>query len=207
METRNPPRAKKTYGATLLEMLVVCMISSIILLSVGKLIQVSVDYYFYATDQIEVQRNALLSLSLLTQELSQSSFESVVAENGGANPGLIFASASDSTGKVTRDAAGRLQWSKLVCYYIDDNTDSKALFRKEELLATPTSTAPDPIDLGVDVSHFRSLADPGRIMARGISKIESQELTDAVNVIVTAEVNQGRNWLEMDVDTTIVPRN
>ena len=81
--------------------------------------------------------------------------------------------------------------------------------RKTDSLVTPTLDAPDPIALGFDIPHFMGLPDGsnGRVMARHISKMETEELTDGLEITMTSEINEGRNWLEMDVSTTIVPRN
>lgn len=191
-------------AATLIELLIVIGVISIILVSVGTLIRVSVDYYFYSTDQIEVQRRSLLSLSLLTQELAFSNI-ATVKEEAGANPGLMFASAATTSGGFSRDSAGRLIWSRWVCYYVDTIDGDPTLIRKE--FPVPSGSVVVPDVSGLVVEDFRTLADPGRIMARGVTNVRAEKLTDAVRVIVTAEVKEGRNWLEMDVDTTIVPKN
>lgn len=192
-------------GATLLELLIVVGLLSIIMVSVGTLIRVSVDYYFYSTDQIEVQRRALLSLSLLTQELSFSNIETVKQETG-PNPGLIFASAAGPTGGFVRDASGRMVWNRWVGYYVDTINERPTLLRKEMPIAGGGSTALPDVD-PMQISLFRDLPDPGRIMAAGVTNVQAEKLTDAVRITVTAEVKEGRNWLELDVDTTIVPKN
>jgi type IV secretory pathway VirB3-like protein len=202
-------RKKPISGVTLLELIIVMGISAIIMVSVGNMIRVGVDYYFYSTAQIEVQRNALLSMSILTQELTASNFESVYSENA-PNQGFVFASSLDAGGKPRRDASGNLLWAKLVCYYIGDINGEAALIRKEEVFPEPPDLSPnppDPVALGRDVAYFMSLPTPGRLMARGITQLNTEEMTDALKITMTAEINEGRNWLEMDVDTTIVPRN
>ena len=96
----------------------------------------------------------------------------------------------------------------MVAYYIDEIDGTKMLMRKETPLATPySSNPPNPVTLGLDIPFFLALNDPGRIMARHISKVETVEQTDALQITMTSEIDQGRNWLEMDVSTTIVPRN
>ena len=91
-------RMKRRAGATLLEMLIVCGIVSIILVSVGNLIRAGVDYYFYSTTQLEVQRSGLLCLSILTQEFTASTYESVYTDNNPPNPGFVFAISKDTAG-------------------------------------------------------------------------------------------------------------
>ena len=197
-------RGRRKKGTTLLELLIVTALMGIIMVSVSTLIRVAVDYYFYATEQIEVQRRALLSLNLLGQELSFSNI-GTVKEEAGTNPGLIFASAAGATGGLARDAAGRLVWNRWIGYYFDTVNDRPTLMRKEMPIATGSPLLPDvnPLTIG----SFLSLTDPGRVMAAGITDVKAEKLTDAVRITVTAEVKEGRNWLELDVDTTIVPKN
>ncbi|MCA9777822.1 MAG: prepilin-type N-terminal cleavage/methylation domain-containing protein [Candidatus Eremiobacteraeota bacterium] len=198
----------KRRGTTLIELLLVMGIASVIMVSVGYLIRTGVDYYFYSTTQLEVQRSSLLSLNILTQELTGSTYESVYTDNNLPNPGFVFAISETPDGGVQRSPSGNLEWTKMVAYYIDEIDGTKMLIRKKSDLATPhTSNPPDTVGLGYDIAFFRSLADPGRIMARHISKVETEELTDALRITMTAEINEGRNWLEMDVSTSIVPRN
>ncbi len=195
---------RRRRGATLLELIIVSGILSIVVVSVGTLIRVSVDYYFYSNDQIEVQRRSLLSLNLLTQELSFSNINTV-KEDGGPNPGLIFASAAAPTGGLSRDVSGRLVWSRWISYYVDTVNERPTLIRKEIPIVDGSAHIPD-VSL-LMVATFRAQPDPGRIMAAGVTNVKAEKLTDAVRVTVTAEVKEGRNWLEMDVDTTIVPKN
>lgn len=202
---------KRRAGATLLEMLIVCGIVSIILVSVGNLIRAGVDYYFYSTTQLEVQRSGLLCLSILTQEFTASTYESVYTDNNPPNPGFVFAISKDTAGGSgpERSPSGNLLWTDVVCYYIDDINGTRTLLRKEDALPGPpfSNNPPDTIGLGYDIAHFQGLNDPGRIMARHIDKIETEELTDALRITMTAKIDNGRNWLEMDVSTSIVPRN
>lgn len=198
----------KRRGATLIEMLLVMGIASVIMVSVGYLIRTGVDYYFYSTTQLEVQRNSLLSLNILTQELTGSTYESVYTDNNLPNPGFVFAVSETPGGGVQRAPDGNLEWTRMKAYYVDEIDGTKMLLRKTVDLATPySSNPPDTVGLGYDIAYFRGLSDPGRIMARHISKVETEELTDALRITMTSEINEGRNWLEMDVSTTIVPRN
>lgn len=201
-----PTLQRSRKAATLLELLIVIGIVSIILVSVATLVRVSVDYYFYSSGQIEVQRRSLLSLSLLTQELTYTNFETIVTEDAGPNPGIIFASAVNAQGGFSRDSSGRLEWTKLVCYYVETLNEKPALMRKEDPIAVVTEP-PDPQALGRNVAYFRNLPTAGRFMARGVTNLQAEPLTDAIQITITAEVKEGRNWLEMDIDTRIVPRN
>lgn len=198
----------KQRGTTLLELILVMGISAIIMVSVGYLIRSGVDYYFYSTTQLEVQRNSLLSLSILTQELSGSVYEGIYTDNNAPNPGFIFAISKGLGGGPKRGGSGNLLWTTLVCYYVDTVDGTSMLIRKEEDLAAEDPNPPDiEDDLGIDIAHFQGLADPGRIMARHIKSIETEELTDALRITITSEIKEGRNWIEMDVSTSIVPRN
>lgn len=199
-----PTRSRQ--AATLLELLIVMGIVGIILVSVATLVRVSVDYYFYSSGQIEVQRRSLLSLSLLTQELTYSNFESIATEGTAPHPGIIFGSAINAAGGFNRDSSGRLEWTKLVCYYVDMVNDKPALMRKEDPIVVVTEP-PNPEVLGRNVAYFRGLPTAGRLMARGVTNLQAERLTDAIQITITAEVKEGRNWLEMDIDTRIVPRN
>jgi prepilin-type N-terminal cleavage/methylation domain-containing protein len=195
-------------GATLLEMIIVLGISAIIMVSAGHLIRTGVDYYFYSTTQLDVQRSSLLSMSILTQELTGSTREGLYTDNNPPHPGFVFAISRDADGGPRRGAGGNLLWTTMVAYYIDDVDGTTMLMRKDFDLAAPGQlNPPDALALGYDIAFFRAQNDPGRIMARHISNIETTELTDSLNILMTSEIKEGRNWLEMDVSTTIVPRN
>lgn len=201
---RNSILPEGTRGTSLIEMLVVTGLVSLILVAVGILISSGMDYYFYSVEQVEVQRRSLIGLNYMSKELALSTNESVLE----GVDGLVFASARDASNQVNRDDAGRILWTKLICYYVDTFAGTTSLLRKEENLpGGPNPEVPDPTNLGMDVAYFRGTSNTPRVMSRGIIALGVTKATDSVEIILTAEARNGRNWFEMDVETTIVPRN
>ena len=199
MSRRHSPK-----GTSLIEMIIVTGLVSLILVAVGILISSGMDYYFYSVEQVEVQRRALIGLNFMSKELALSTNESVLEDADG----FVFASARDASNQVNRDAAGRILWTKLICYYVDTYAGTTSLLRKEENLpGGPNPEVPDPSLLGMNVPYFRTNGNTPRVMSRGIIALQAVKQTDSVEILLTAEARNGRNWFEMDVETTIVPRN
>ncbi len=201
-----PASRQVQSGTTLVEMLVVLAIVSVIVVSVGLLIRTGVDYYLYSTEQVEVQRQGLFSLTRLSRELAPTNFDSVAVYSAPVS-GIVFASPRDALGTFQRDGSGRIIWTKLICYYVADFNGRSTLLRKEELLATPAVEVPDPNSLGRTAAYFDGLATTPRVIARGVVNFNAVLRTDAVELSVTSRVENGRSFLEMDMETTIVPRN
>jgi hypothetical protein len=200
---------------SLAELLVVMGLIGLIAYSVGLLIRTGIDYYFYSIDTLEVQKRALFAVSRLSNELTHSSMESVAVFNTApfgtdADQGLVFATGRGPNNEMMRDQSGRIRWTKLVCYYIADVDGLPMLLRKEETLLPPYPSVepPDPVALGKTASYFKANASlSAQQVARGVSRLHSQVLTDAVEASFTAEVRGARNWFETDIQTKIIPRN
>jgi hypothetical protein len=202
-------------GVGLAELLVVVSLLGLIAYAVGVLIRTGVDYYYYSIDTLEVQKRALFAVSRLSNELTHSAIESVRVFNTAPfgtdlDQGVVFAVGRGPNNEMMRDLSGRILWTKLVCYYITDVEGVPMLMRKEETLPPPYPSAdpPDPLVLGKTASYFKGNASlsPQQI-ARGVSRLRSEILTDALEASFTAEVRGGRNWFETDIQTKIIPRN
>ncbi len=217
-------RNATSRGLSMAELIVVLGLAGMIMYSVSLLIRSGLDYYFYSTDTLEVQKRALFAVSRITNELTYSNIDGVAVFNVPSDideddefkgtetvPGVVFASARNAAGDMQRDLDGRPEWSRLICYYVGEVDDLPLLLRREEGLAAPTTLVPDPV---LGFAPPRTAAYFGgngtlttQQVARGVSMMRSRVLTDAIEIRFRAEVKGARNLFEMDIHSKIIPRN
>lgn len=109
--------------------------------------------------QLEIENDALLALRFLSQELSESRFDSV-----GDTAGLIvFPLPRDVQGNLSTDSSGRVTWAKTACYRLATFEGESYLVKQEQVMPAPSVTP--PVNLPVDVAFWGPFAY--RKVARG----------------------------------------
>ncbi|MEW6282408.1 MAG: hypothetical protein AB1758_27620 [Candidatus Eremiobacterota bacterium] len=175
------------------------MAGSLLLLVLGCTYQVltrGMRYMKEADATLEVQQQTLLGLVWVTNELAESSPDSVQFSGGSEPPGISFASARDPSGKFTRDDDGFVQWQGVICYYLD-GTD---LVRKQ--VATGTSSTPPTRAVG----WFVSSSIRPRVVARHVSRFECSGTKPVSLVIEAAKQELGEDF-RVEVDAQILAKN
>lgn len=128
-------------GTTLVELLVCSALLGLLMTGVLAVIVANNQYLRNSEARLEMQREAMQSLSQMTRELAESDRYAVTVEPDA----MVFASPRDLHGKITFDSRGRLQWHKYVCYYRDPNMDGTGvacLVRKVIGLPAPAIDVP-----------------------------------------------------------------
>lgn len=85
-----------------------------------------------------MQREALMSLSQMTRELTETDRYAINVDTDG----VVFASPRNLHNQITFDPRGRLQWWKYVCYYRANFGGNPCLIRKVVALPTPATDVP-----------------------------------------------------------------
>lgn len=176
---------KRDKGFTLLELVVYSAILSLALSSIYGILIGTVQNFYAANANIEVQQGAQSALNRLAQELKEasSSSSSITIVSG---VGIVFLSARDSNNKIQYDSSsGLLLWQKRICYYLDTDPSTGsgseyALFRKEETF-TPTTTP--PVIASAYVTTMKNNAALKRLLiARHFTATTDFSVTSSVNL-------------------------
>lgn len=220
--------AQRRRGATLIELIVVMFLMSLMMISVGALMREGQNFYFGSIESLDLQKDALVAISRVSNELGDTNISSVrvypdpqAADRPAAVPpdtvfnstGIVFASPRDATGNFQFDSAGRIVWQTFVCYYVQTINGSPALVRKVTpipplpgLPPPPRLTPPDPDLEGRDLAYFQGSGDPTQMIGKGVVGFEATLLSDTVEVRSNSAV-AGRYQFEFEVESTILPRN
>ncbi len=191
-------------GTTLVELIIAMGVSAMLLTAVYAVLYYGLHYYRDSTAEMEVERNALLAVMRLSNEMAEGSRMSLaVFDSNDKYPGVIFGSPRDESGQVAY-IDGVIQWQKFVAYYKAVRNGRFVLVRKEMLLPKPVSEPPVvPVDLTPEVFEGRTDL-PERIMARGIERFE---LVDTKPIQLTVEAVDNRADFSLELQTSLLMRN
>lgn len=191
-------------GVSLVELLICCGLLAIVMLGVYVLFVQGLRHYEVTTALLDTQVGGLVSLSRLSEELSEANSATVRTEP----EGVVFASPRDAAGSYRYQGTSIL-WQRYICYYLE----AGRLLRKEELLATPTAVPPDPAGQGKTVAYFRALPQPARTVNWGVRELT---LSGAAPVDIRAVFSRRLNLptarpedklVEVEFQTQAYPRN
>ncbi len=184
---------------SLLEVLVGAFVLAILTGSVYAVFLAGMRYHERVSTSLELQQTLLSARARVAAELSEASSSSLrVSTNP---PGVVFGSARGDTGRLVFDAAGRLQWQRLVCFYLDDTT----LLRKEQLLASPSSTPP-VIPAARNTAYFRSQPSPQKTVGQDIADL-SLSTGATLEIFIAAERMALGKQFRVETRTRVLPRN
>jgi hypothetical protein len=211
----------------LVELLIVMGLMGVLVASLGFLMSAFHTYYFGSIESLDLQQQSLVGISRLSADLGETSILAVhrfddplpddpdppgtppplPAPPARANSALVFASPRDSAGTYAVDVAGRVSWQSFICLYIDIIDGQPALVRKlTPIPSGPQALIPNPVDEGRGLPYFKASSDVKSILGRGISRLQTRINSDTVSVVTNARV-QGRYQFELEMQTTILPRN
>ncbi len=128
-------------GTSLIELLVCSGLLGLLMLGILAVLVANNQYLRNSELRLEIQREALQSLSQMTRELTESNRYAINVEPNA----MVFASPRDLQNKITFDSRGRLQWCKYICYYRDPNfagSGQACLVRKVVALPVPAIDVP-----------------------------------------------------------------
>ncbi|MBI3927886.1 MAG: hypothetical protein HY319_20260 [Armatimonadetes bacterium] len=200
------PAARSRRGVTLLELLIASGLVLLVALSVLALFEAGVRYVRESEARLDIQRDALVAMALVTQELSESN--PVAFRTDPDPPGVVFGSPRNLEGTLIVDSSGKLIWQKFICYYLEDSGAERRLIRKERMLdPTVRVSFPPAPGAGLSTADFLVLPIPARTIAGGI---ESFAVTPSTQVDIELTAAR-RDWKGRDfrvrLQSSVLMRN
>lgn len=166
---------KRARGTSLFELLIASALVGLIMTVIYSILIYGIQYYQTQSTTVEIQQNALVAMSALTNELVESNGGSLRTDQTDPIRGIVFGSPRNSAGQVNYNNT-KLRWSKFVCYYLDVVNDVPCLMRTEKPLSEFTFSPPvslnfpPPVSPAWDCEFFRNDPRlPKRIVARHIT--------------------------------------
>lgn len=170
-----PARLARPRGTSALEVIIACLLLGTVSTGAVSLMLASYRHYLDSDAAASLNDRVLQATTDLQRELkiSRRSTTAIFA----APQGLVFASPRRNDHTIAFDP-DNLQpvWQKWVCYYLEPDGQEHRLIRKEEPLASPTTTPPT-VPSSKSTNHFRSAVSGGRVVARGVATWEIKDGT------------------------------
>lgn len=165
---------------------------------------------------IDVQSACLTAIGRLTQELGETT--PIGLSIGASGSEVVFASPRDTSGRLRYDNQNRLQWQKIVVFYVDTIEGVQCLMRKEDLLERPLAKPPA---LPSAATLIADGALPPRVVARHVKGFEAEYAVDedtgirsknmvALKVVAEVETIERRGAtkdFKFDITTSVVLGN
>jgi hypothetical protein len=174
-------------GLSLAELIVSLALFSIVMAGVATLIRETVRFYNVNLVGIDVQRESILAMNEVRNDLSDASFSSFRTEVNG----FVLGNPRDANGDFVYDEdSGALMWHQLICYYTEKREGVWLLLRVEYFLEEP-SVGPPEITSDYSVSYFKSSAAlKPKIVARHIETLACSR-QNPTNVSLRANYGDG----------------
>jgi hypothetical protein len=141
---------------------------------------------------VEIQAEAVLGISRITKELSESSFGTVHVYAD--PPGVVFASprsvAEGST--IEYNLSGQLMWQSITCFY----QDGDKVIRKRQSIPT-VFTPPDSTATGLSTS----------VAARSVKDFQVEIINRYISVKLTTERQHAHRKFSVEMRGGTGPRN
>lgn len=156
-------------GFTIPEIMIYMVLLGIILTGVGGLLMASMKYHRTADRVADLQHSALIALSTVTYDMSDSSSVSI-SMDGNSSDWMIFASPkSISTGAPSFSGGGELEWHKWVAFYLQTQPDGTKNLIKKEFQINPAKTgSPGASPYSTESDVKNAPAENTKVVARGV---------------------------------------
>ena len=198
-----PSSATSRQAFSLAEIIVSLALISMIMLSIHRVLLSGTRYLARTTLLTELQQAVVLGSSRLVTELLESNSGSVRGDTANYRC-VTFGTPRNAQGQTTFDATtGELNWYKIVGYYIADQGEEPALFRKDEPI-NPVVTAPPLILSKYDDGYWIGQPQPARKIAERVYYLDIVSATN-INVIIGAKSRDGR--FVINIKTKLKARN
>lgn len=200
----NKKYKKTKVGTTLVEVLVYMALMGIVFAGIYGVFIASLRYYRTAEATARLQQNALIALSSITSDMSETKSSSI-SVNPSSPQGISFASPKkipDGTYNIDT-STGEIYFQKWICYYLDENTGD--LIRKEVEINNPT-TSPGTMQVPLLVQEDSPYR---KVVARGIQLLEIDS-ADAPTYSITLTADQTTDTTKQNkiiVKTDVFVRN
>lgn len=176
---------------------------SLLMMSIYEVLRVGTRYLTQTTLVTEMQQSCVVAATRIVGELLESNLNSIRSEG---STSLTFGSARtrDDTMTFNTDAGGaQLLWQSIVGYYIHQDKDEPALWRKEEALATPAANPP-LIALSYNATYWINSSNLRRQIA---SRVYHIDVVSSTNVDVILGVRSRDGLFQVRMKTKLKTRN
>jgi hypothetical protein len=194
----------RSRGTTLIELSVASGLLGLVVLYTYYVMSAGSRYVQVSQATLEVQETSLTALARLSDELDESDGACYFTDPD--NNGIIFASPRDADSHIVFSDSGQMQWTKLICYYLDSIDGQPALIRKEKLLASPVPITTPP-SIVASIADFRNEGSlPPRVVARHISAFKATP-DNPVDITVVASLTHFDKDYELTLTTRVLMKN
>ncbi len=229
------PTVGSRRGATLPELLVCMSVMGVLLFLAARLVTHAYEFYRFTDESISLQREGILALQSLSEDLTASHQRSIVTEE------IIVASPTPShhedkvviplpmrmDGMTEVNEEGASKWMSVAGYAIDTTRPTRNLMRYlGDTAQDPGNNFKDSGEYIADIEFVKltdiptvdeiaAFVDPGlraRSVCRNVFSFEVRRSVDVVDIkIVILIPGRVRAGLSLDnsisLNTTILPRN
>lgn len=203
---------RERRGITLAEMLIASAVFFMLSWALHQLMVTGTRFVRKSEVLLDLQKESLMALTWIHNEMSESgaaAFDNYTVIPDGSLRGVVFASPRDLDNRLSLDLVGRIQWQRVVAYYLADIDGVPCLVRKQREL-TPSAELPVLPTLN-DMVGDGSL--PVRVLARHVTEFQgegepdenTEEETFPIAVVCTMD-QQGREYA-IRAETSIFFRN
>jgi hypothetical protein len=197
------PARPRRSGHTLAEIIVSLALVSLLMLSIYEVLRVGTRYLTQTTLVTDLQQSCVVGATRLVGELLESNINSI--RSAGANS-VTFGSARTTDNSMTfetESGGAQLVWQSIVGYYIHQDGEEPALWRKEEALSDPPTTPPR-IASSYDADYWIGSANLRRQVA---SRVYYVDVVSSTNVDVIMGVRSRDGLFQVRMKTKLKTRN
>ena len=188
----------------MIELLISCAVMMIFMSLVYQMFVAAKRYQENCQAKMELQENVLKSLGRMGQELVESDRYGV--QVAATHTTFCFATPRGLDGIVGFDSLGRMQWRKLVCYYVAQSPAGVyTLYRKVRVInpyVTDVPAPPAPTTIRDDATLNERQVAPN---IRKLNPISNPDGT--YEIIITGELKIYSRTYGVEVNGKIFPNN
>ncbi len=176
-------------GFTLPEIMVYITLVAILLSGVATLLISSIKYHKTAERIADLQHNALIALTNLSNDLSESQGDAIYRDEN-ENNWLLFPSPKNiTTGGHSFDDSGSMYWQKWVAYYIETDNDGVDNLVKKEMTLNPMSIEPG-VPPANDLIGIKQAQGSVRVIARGVEEFTVTQGANGNSYIISVVIDR-----------------
>lgn len=192
-------------GVTLTEVIVSIGIFSILMVALNALFHHSIQYIRRTESMVAMQSDALFAITRINSEAINSNRDAFAFSNGPLK-GVVFASPLNASGTPVMDSAGRVQWQRIVVYYLDTLDGVPVMVRKDRPLATPDSEVPTVTD-----TDLTTIAGDGsltrKVVARNVIDLQTSFVGNSHEIRLLVESREWGRVFGVEMRTGLFFRN
>lgn len=181
MEMIKMNNSKRRKGLTLSELMIYIALAGIVLTGVFGVLTGSMRYYRQTRRMTEMYSDALIILSNVSNDISETTGNSVSMDSSGTSAWIAFASSKTvTTGTFSFNSDGDVLWEKWVAYYIETDTDGTKKLVRKEIPFSSSAVSPGKAPYSSRSALESASSRYKKIIAEGVDTFEIKQ-GDSVN--------------------------